>query len=97
MKLSPAEVDHIAKLARLKLTDSEREIYCEQLSAILDYVEKMRSVDTKSVEATSQVTGLINIFQPDEIEASNISEELLAQAPTRSDGHLKIPKIFENK
>lgn len=97
MKLSIEEVEHIAELARLRLTDAEKEKYSEQLSNILGYVEKMQSVDTSNIEPTSQVTGLTNIMREDEISESGISDELVACAPEKGDGYVKIPKIFENK
>lgn len=97
MKLSTTEVEHIAKLARLKLTEAEKEKYSGQLSGILDYVEKLSAVDTADVEPTSQVTGLTNIMRDDVVIESGIAEELVAGAPESVDGFVKIPKIFENK
>ncbi|MEK7653093.1 MAG: Asp-tRNA(Asn)/Glu-tRNA(Gln) amidotransferase subunit GatC [Patescibacteria group bacterium] len=97
MKLSKQEVEHIAKLARLELTEEERETYREQLSAILDYMEKLQTVDTKDVASTSQVTWLTNVMREDNIAESGIAEELVAGAPEHDDGFIKIPKVFENK
>lgn len=97
MKLSQQEVEHIATLARLRLTDIEKEKYAEQLSSILDYVDKLGTVDTTNIEPTSQVTGLTNITRQDNIEDSGIAEELVASAPLNRDGFIVIPKIFENK
>jgi len=97
MKLTQEEVEHIANLARLRLTPAEKEKYAEQLSGILGYVEKLQTVDVSGVEPTSQVTGLTNIFREDEIIESGISEALVNCAPQHQDGYLVIPKIFENK
>ena len=97
MKLSKSEVEHIAQLARLRLTEAEKEKYSEQLSGILDYVEKLSAVDTSGVEPTSQVTGLTNVTREDEVIESGISEELVAVAPESADGFIVIPKIFDNK
>lgn len=97
MKLSKSEVEHIAELARLRLTEVEKEKYSEQLSGILNYVEKLSEVDTSQVEPTSQVTGLTNIMRSDEIIESGINEELVVCAPEHQDGFLVIPKIFDNK
>jgi aspartyl-tRNA(Asn)/glutamyl-tRNA(Gln) amidotransferase subunit C len=97
MKLSTTEVEHIAKLARLKLTEAEKEKYSSQLSGILDYAEKLSAVDTADVKPTSQVTGLTNIMREDVVIESGIAEELVACAPQSVDGFVKIPKIFENK
>lgn len=97
MKLSQEEVEHIAKLARLEITDQEKEKYSGQLSGILEYVEKLQTVDTDNVEPTSQVTGLTNVMREDGIIASGIEKELVDCAPDHEDGFVKIPKIFEHK
>jgi len=97
MKLSQEEVEHIAKLARLRLNPEEKEKYSSQLSNILNYMEKLQTVNTTKVEPTSQVTGLTNIMREDEIIESGIADELIAGAPVQSNGYIKIPKIFENK
>ena len=97
MKLSIAEVEHIATLARLRLTEAEKEKYSEQLSGILGYMEKLSTVDTENIVPTSQVTGLTNITREDEIIESGISEALVACAPVSQNGYIAIPKIFENK
>ncbi len=97
MKLTKEEVEHIAVLARLNLTEEEKTTYGGQLSDILGYVEKMQSVDTEKVEETSQVTGLTNVMREDEVIESEIHEELVACAPVNGDGYIKIPKVFEHK
>jgi len=97
MKLTKQEVEHIATLARLRLTEEEKEKYSEQLSAILNYMEKLSSVDTSAVEPTSQVTGLTNIMREDEVIESGIEKELIDCAPDKGLGFVKIPKVFENK
>lgn len=97
MKLSNKEVEHIAALARLRLTGKEKEMYAGQLSGILDYVDKLSAVDTSGVEPTSQVTGLANVTREDRIIESGINEQLTASAPKSSQGFITVPKIFENK
>jgi len=97
MKLSREEVGHIATLARLKLSEEEIAKYQDQISGILDYVEKLGAVDTSEVEPTSQVTGLTNISREDRIIESGIEKELVACAPESADGFVVIPKIFEHK
>jgi len=97
MKLSITEVEHIATLARLKLTEAEKEKYGSQLSQILAYMKKLQAVDTAGVEPTSQVTGLSNIMRSDDITESEIAAEIINGAPSQAGGYIKIPKIFENK
>jgi aspartyl-tRNA(Asn)/glutamyl-tRNA(Gln) amidotransferase subunit C len=94
MKLSKSEIEHIAKLARLKLSDNDATVYSKQLSDILDYVEKMNTVDTAGVEETSQVTGLTNIMREDRIIDSGTHDELVDSAPEHGNGYVKVPKVL---
>ena len=71
MSLSKDEVLHIAKLARLTLTDAELDKYAKQLSGILEYVEKLKEIDAKGVEPTAQVTGLYNVWREDAVIATD--------------------------
>lgn len=96
MAISKEEVEHIAHLARLGLSEDEKEKFALQLSSILDYIEQLKEVDTEGVEPTAQVTGLENIFRPDEIEASDeIRDKLLKQAPSTEDDLIKTKAVFE--
>lgn len=78
MALTKDQVRHIAKLARLGLSDAEVEKFSHQLSGILQYVEILSEVNTDNVTATSQVTGLQNISRPDTVFQRVSREELLA-------------------
>lgn len=78
MALTKDQVRHIAKLARLGLSEKEFEKFSLQLTDILQYVEILNEVDTEGVEPTSQVTGLQNILRPDTVTAWVSREELLA-------------------
>ena len=81
-KLTPDQVRHIAKLARLRLTDDEVEKFTTELSSILGYIEQLSEVDTKGVEATENVTGQTNNFREDVIVTNLPSrEELLSTSP----------------
>ena len=75
--LTPAQVRHIAKLARIEIEDNEVEKYAKELSAILEYVEQLKEVDTKGVEPTAQVTGQENVFRPDVIEDKGSTTDAL--------------------
>ena len=68
MQLSKEEIKYIANLARLELTEEELEKYGGQLSAVLDYIDQLKEVDTAGVEPTAQVTGMKNIFREDKAE-----------------------------
>ncbi len=97
MKLDKKDIQHIANLARLELTDEELKIYGSQLSDVLSYIDQLREVDVSAVEPTAQVTGLINIFREDEIEEWDEEEReaALAQAPEMEDGQVKVRRVLE--
>lgn len=95
MKISKDIVKHIALLSRLELKDEEIEVYQQQLSSIIEYVEKLNEVDTKDVEPTSHVLSLNNIFREDSVKESISREEVLRNAPDPTDKFFRVPKIIE--
>jgi aspartyl-tRNA(Asn)/glutamyl-tRNA(Gln) amidotransferase subunit C len=97
MELTTKEVQHIAKLARLQLSKEEEKQYQSQLSSILDFVEQLNEVDTKNIEETSQVTGLVNRYREDTVEelSAEQREELLSSVPNKDeDGGVKVKNVF---
>ncbi|MBU0647027.1 Asp-tRNA(Asn)/Glu-tRNA(Gln) amidotransferase subunit GatC [Patescibacteria group bacterium] len=97
MKLTKQEVQHIAKLARLDLTDEELKKYGSQLSDVLNYIDLLREVDVKDVEPTAQVTGLENVLREDVVKDWNEKEveAALADAPEKEDRFIKVKRIIE--
>ena len=95
MKISKQEVEHVAKLARLELSEREKEQLTDQLSNILTYVETLNSVDTKGVEPTSHVLDIKNVMRDDRGAPSLTQARALANAPEQAAGHYKVPKIIE--
>lgn len=95
MKITPQEVEHVAKLARLALDDAEREMFTRQLSDILAYVDKLNELDTSRVTPTSHVIPVQNVFRPDEVGESLPVEEALANGPATEQNHHRVPKIVE--
>jgi aspartyl-tRNA(Asn)/glutamyl-tRNA(Gln) amidotransferase subunit C len=95
MKITKQEVEHVAKLARLDLSEKEKEKLTDQLSNILTYVEKLNEIDTRGVEPTSHVLDISNIMRDDVAGESLTQEKALANAPEKSAGHYKVPKIIE--
>ena len=87
------DVEHVAKLARLELTEVEKEKYTKQLGAILDYVQQMNEVDTSDVEPMSHAIPLTNVMREDEVVYENTREELMQNAPEKEYGFFKVPKI----
>lgn len=97
MKLSKEEVEKIALLARLGLTEEEKEKFATQLSSILDYVEQLKEVKTDGVEPTAQVTGLENVMREDKIEGCDkeTRDKLIKLAPESEDDLIKARSVFE--
>jgi aspartyl-tRNA(Asn)/glutamyl-tRNA(Gln) amidotransferase subunit C len=95
-KLSKEEIEHIARLSRLEITDEEKELYAGQLSSVLSYVEELGEVDTEGVEPTANVTGLKNVFRDDKVLESGIPHEDIAKnAPKFKNGSFVVPGVFE--
>lgn len=94
MKLTPQEVQKIATLARLQLTDREVKLYSDQLSSVLSYVQSLSQLDTEGVEETAQVTGLENVYRSDTVDQSSVQEALVAQAHESEGGYVKTKSVF---
>ncbi|GLI52755.1 Asp-tRNA(Asn)/Glu-tRNA(Gln) amidotransferase subunit GatC [Thermodesulfovibrio yellowstonii] len=95
MKISKEEVKHIAMLSRLELNEEEIGVYQEQLSRILDYIEKLNEIDTTLVEPTSHIIELKNVFRDDNVKGSISRDEVLKNAPDQTDKFFRVPKIIE--
>ena len=94
-KLSKEEIEHIAKLSRLDLTDKEIEKFKNQLSSILEYIKQLEKVDAKNLEPIGNITGLFNISREDKIQQSFSQEEMLKNAPETEDKFVKVKAILE--
>jgi aspartyl-tRNA(Asn)/glutamyl-tRNA(Gln) amidotransferase subunit C len=95
MPLSLQEVERIASLARLELTDAQKARYREQLEAILDHIAKLRQLDTTDVPPTASVSVPSMPLRPDEPHQSLSPDELLKNAPEQERGQFKIPPVFD--
>lgn len=95
MRISKEEIEHIASLARLSLTEKEKELFGSQISSILDYVEKLNELDTKNVEPTSHVLPLSNVIRDDIPGPSIPREDALMNAPDHTEKFFRVPKIIE--
>ncbi len=95
--LTKEEVLKFAKLARLELAEAEIEKFSGQLSAILEYVDKLQKVDTKDVKPIAQITGLINVSRDDRVDQCDAEtrEAILKQAPKRKDDLVETLGVFE--
>jgi aspartyl-tRNA(Asn)/glutamyl-tRNA(Gln) amidotransferase subunit C len=95
MVLNPEEVDHIAKLARLDLTDDEKTRFQEQLSAILEYAARLQEIDTTNIPPTSSVFPDRNVLRPDIPHPGLDLKELLSNAPQIEQTQFRVPLVLE--
>ena len=95
MPLTLKEVEHIANLARLELTDEEKRLYREQLSAILDYFAQLRELDTSGIPPTSSVLPPRSALREDEPRPGLSLDELLHNAPDTEAGQFRVPPVLE--
>lgn len=95
MRLSREVVDHVAMLARLGLTEEEREQMREQLSSILEHVSRIQELDTVAIPPTAQVIDLRNVWREDEVVPSLPVEAVLAIAPESEDQFLRVQAVLE--
>ncbi|MCD6309687.1 MAG: Asp-tRNA(Asn)/Glu-tRNA(Gln) amidotransferase subunit GatC [Candidatus Eremiobacteraeota bacterium] len=96
-KVSEQQVAHVAHLARLQLTSDELDKYTEELGDILECIDKLRELDTTSIEASFQVVPLNNVFREDEVAQGLTVEEALRNAPSRKDNYFKMPPILDTE
>lgn len=87
------DVEHVAKLARLELTEDEKQKFAGQLGDVLKYVEQMNEVDTSSVEPMSHAIDFVNVMREDVVKYEQTKEALMQNAPDEEDGFFKVPKI----
>lgn len=97
MGLTLDDIRHVARLARLSLTEDELKSFESDLNNILRYVEQLREVDTEGVEPTSHAVRLENVMREDRVEPSLPVDEALANAPDRSDDYFRVPRILETE
>ena len=90
------DVEHVARLARLALTDAELERMREQLNGILAYIDKLNALDTEGVEPTSHAVPLVNVMRDDEPAPCLPRDDALASAPDRGGEFFRVPRIIED-
>lgn len=94
--ISIADVQKLAQLSALTITDDQATTMTDELNEILGYVEQLSEVDTEGVEPTYQVNGLENVTRPDEIVDMGVSRaDLLKNAPQQQDGSIEVPRVLE--
>ena len=96
MPIDRSAVDHVARLARLDLSEEERSRMQVELSAILDHAERIQALDLDDLEPTSHPVPLKNMMRPDEVTDSLPQDEALSNAPAAEDGRFRVPRIIED-
>ncbi len=94
-KISLKDVEHVARLARLELSEAEKERMRRELDSILSYIDKLRALDTGGVEPTSHAIPMTNVMRDDTPRPSFPQEAMLANAPERSGEFFRVPRIIE--
>ena len=93
-RVSRADVEHVATLSRLALTDDEIEQLTGELGAIVEYAAEVSALDTADVPPTAHPLPLVNVFRPDDPRPGLDRDEVLAQAPAAEDGQFRVPRIL---
>lgn len=87
------DVEHVAKLARLELTDDEKEKFTKQLGDVLKHVDAMNEVDTSNVQPMAHAIDFVNVMRDDKVFYEQSKKELMSNAPYEEDGFFRVPKI----
>lgn len=94
-RISPDDVRHVAKLARLSLTDDEVALFAQQLAPVLDHAADIEALDIGDLAPTAHPLALENVLRPDEPGECLDRDEVLAQAPEAEDGRFRVPRILD--
>lgn len=95
MKITIADVEHVARLARLDLNNEEKSLFAGQMDAILGYVEKLNELDTEGILPTSHAVPMENAFREDRVQPSIGVQKALANAPDPALNFYRVPKVIE--
>lgn len=95
MQITKEQIEHVAKLARLNLTEAEKEKYANELGSIIEFVNKLNQLDTTDVQQTAHVVPINNVFREDKVEPSFDREKILMNASVQKDGCVLVPKVVE--
>jgi aspartyl-tRNA(Asn)/glutamyl-tRNA(Gln) amidotransferase subunit C len=95
MNITQHDIEHVARLARLALTEEEKQLFTEQMGAILTYVETLNELCTDGISPTSHAVPMENAFRPDSLTPSIGLDKALANAPDRNDSYFRVPPVIE--
>lgn len=91
------DIEKIASLAKIRLKDDEKKKLQKDLDTILNYIEKLKELDTNDIEPTSHVLNLENVFREDVVKPSNVIDDVLNHAPKRDGKFFKVPKVVDKE
>jgi aspartyl-tRNA(Asn)/glutamyl-tRNA(Gln) amidotransferase subunit C len=94
--ITPEDVEHVARLARLALSEAEKRQMRDELASILAYIDTLQALDTEGVEPTAHVLPVVNVMREDEPRPCLPAETMLANAPDRRDAFVRVPRILED-
>ena len=94
MAITIKDVEHVAGLARLEFTTAEKETFTHQLNSIVGYIEKLNELDTGGVAPFTHVLDLSNVMREDKTAGSLTKEEVLSNAPDKTDNFFRVPKVI---
>ena len=97
MAISRADVEHVARLARVELTEEEIELFRVQLSAVLERATRIQSLDLDSLPPTSHPIDMRNVWRDDVVTQPEASEDILSNAPQREANFFRVPRILEDE
>lgn len=89
------DIEYIALLSRLKLTEEEKSLFGKQLESIIGYIDKLNQLNTSGIEPTSHAIPMKNVFREDRIRVSLNRDKVMENAPSQKDGFYKVPRIIE--
>jgi len=89
------DVAHIARLARLELSEDEQALYASQLSKVLEHIEQLNTLDTANIPPTSHILDISNVFRDDAVRPSQSHDDALGNAPDRAENFYRVPRIIE--
>jgi aspartyl-tRNA(Asn)/glutamyl-tRNA(Gln) amidotransferase subunit C len=92
---SPIDIDYVANLARIALSEEERSLFSEQLGEVLEYIEQLKTVDVEGVVPTAHAFPVTNVWRADVVYPGLTQDEALGNAPEARDGMFVVPKVVE--
>lgn len=95
MQITKQEIEHVAKLARLNLSEEDKEKFTQEMGAIIGFVDKLNELDTTGIEPTAHILPIHNVFREDQVRPSFDRDKLLQNAPQKKDECILVPKVVE--